>query len=67
MKKLIKVRYNSILMIINRFMKDVYFILYKETLNTDDLIYMMMRYIFINHGVLREIMLNRDKLFILKF
>ena len=67
MKKLIKIRYDSILIITDRLTKYVYFILYKKALNIDDLTYIMMRYIFINHGILREMISDRDKLFILKF
>ena len=60
MKKLINVRYDSILIVMNRLTKYAYFISYKEALNIDDLTYMMMRYIFVNHGISREMVSDRE-------
>jgi hypothetical protein len=61
------VTYDLILVIINRLIKYAYFILYKEGLTTEELVYAFNRNIIINHGILKEIISNRDKLFISNF
>jgi hypothetical protein len=48
-------------------MKYEYFILYLKKSSTEDLAYIFMRYIIINYEILKEIINDRDKLFILKF
>ena len=58
--------YNSILVITDRLTKYRYFILYKESSNTEDLIYVFLRIVVANHGSLEEVILDRDKLFTLK-
>ena len=47
-------------------MKYGYFILYKESLNTEDLVYVFLRIVVINYELLEKVISNRDKLFISK-
>jgi hypothetical protein len=64
---MIKVKYNSILIIINRLTKYAYFILYLESSNTKDLAYTFLRNIIVNYRMLEMIISDQDKLFISKF
>jgi hypothetical protein len=66
-KLIIKVVFDSILVVINRLTKYGYFILYKESSLTEELVYAFNKYIIGNHEILKEIISNRDKLFILRF
>ncbi|KAF0330107.1 hypothetical protein GQ607_002437, partial [Colletotrichum asianum] len=47
--------------------KYTYFILYKEVNNTKEYIYIFPKYIITNYRILKEIILNRDKIFISNF
>ncbi|KAK1495307.1 hypothetical protein CCUS01_13440, partial [Colletotrichum cuscutae] len=47
--------------------KFTYFILYKEFSIIKDLVYIFIKVIFLNYGLLKEIIFNKNKLFILKF
>jgi hypothetical protein len=62
-----ELKYNNILIITDRLTKYTYFINYLKSSNVKDLIYTFLRVIFINHGMLEIIILDQDKLFILKF
>jgi hypothetical protein len=62
-----KVKYDNILVIINRLTKYTYFINYLKSLNVKDLAYTFLRIIFVNHGMPETIISDRDKLFISKF
>jgi hypothetical protein len=64
---LIGVTYNLILVVIDRLIKYVYFISYKEELIVEELIYIFNRNIIANYGILKEIINNRDKLFTFNF
>jgi hypothetical protein len=59
--------YDSILVVIDRLTKYAHFIFYKEGLTAEDLVYAFNRNVIANHGILEEIISNRDKLFISKF
>jgi hypothetical protein len=61
------VTYNLILVIINRLIKYAYFISYKEGLTIEELIYIFNKNIIANYGILKEIINNKDKLFISNF
>jgi hypothetical protein len=61
------VTYNSILVVIDRLTKYAYFILYKEGLIVEELIYTFNRNVITNHGISEEIISNRDKLFTSNF
>ncbi|UQC90002.1 uncharacterized protein CLUP02_15533, partial [Colletotrichum lupini] len=47
--------------------KFTYFILYKKFSIIKNLVYIFIKVIFLNYGLLKKIIFNRDKLFILKF
>ncbi|UQC88652.1 uncharacterized protein CLUP02_14177, partial [Colletotrichum lupini] len=47
--------------------KFTYFIFYKEFNIIKDLIYVFTKVIFLNYSLLKEIIFNKNKLFILKF
>ncbi|KAK1461044.1 hypothetical protein CMEL01_14680, partial [Colletotrichum melonis] len=47
--------------------KFVYFIPYKELSTIKNLIYIFTKVIFSNYGLLKKIIFNKNKLFILKF
>jgi len=59
--------YNSILVITDRLTKYGHFIPYKEASDAIKLAYTFLKVIIVNHGLLEEIILDRDKLFTLKF
>jgi hypothetical protein len=62
-----EVIYDSILVIINRLTKYMYFLLYKEASIAEELAYIFMKTIVANHGVPDEFISDRDKLFKSKF
>jgi hypothetical protein len=64
---MIKVKYNSILVITNQLTKYAYFINYLESSNAKDLAYTFLRTIVANHRMLETIISDQDKLFISKF
>ncbi|KAK1523159.1 hypothetical protein CPAR01_14012, partial [Colletotrichum paranaense] len=47
--------------------KFTYFVFYKNLSIIKDLVYVFTKVILLNYGLLKKIILNRDKLFILKF
>ena len=61
------VMYDLILVIMDRLMKYRHFILYKEASDAIELAYTFLKVVIANHGLLEEIILDRDKLFTLKF
>jgi hypothetical protein len=61
------VEYNSILVIIERLTKYEKFIPYLEASDAKALAYTFVRVILANHGLLEEIISDRDKLFTSKF
>ncbi len=66
-KKVIKIIYDFILIIMNKLIKYRYFLSYKKATFTKDLIYIFLRMIVANHELSDEIISNKDKLFTLKF
>jgi hypothetical protein len=60
-------QHDSILIITDRLTKFGYFLPYKKSSITKKLAYIFLRRIVANHGFLKKIILDRDKLFILKF
>jgi hypothetical protein len=66
-KLITEVVFDSILVIIDRLTKYEYFILYKESLSVEELAYIFNKHIIENHGISKEIINNRDKLFTLRF
>ncbi|KAK1469472.1 hypothetical protein CMEL01_01239, partial [Colletotrichum melonis] len=47
--------------------KFIYFIFYKKLSTIKDLVYIFIKVILSNYGLLKEIIFNKNKLFILKF
>ncbi|OHF04350.1 hypothetical protein CORC01_00202, partial [Colletotrichum orchidophilum] len=47
--------------------KFTYFILYKKVNNIKKLVYTFFKIVIINYGLPKEIVFNKDKLFIIKF
>jgi len=66
-EKVTKTMYDFILIITDRLIKYEYFLSYKKATFAKDLIYTFLRMIIANHELSDEIILNRDKLFTLKF
>ena len=65
-ERLTNVTYNSILVITDKLTKYGYFIPYKESSNTEDLVYVFLRIVVVNYSLPEEVILDRDKLFISK-
>jgi hypothetical protein len=59
--------YDSILVITDRLTKYVYMVLYNESSTAETLLQVFLRIIIANHGMPREIISDRDKLFTSKF
>ena len=67
-KKLImKFRYNLIIIVVNRFIKKVYFILFHEKIRAMKVAYLFEQHIIANHEVSAEIISDKDIWFKLKF
>jgi len=62
-----KVRFDSILIIMNRLMKYMMFILFRETATASVLMYIILWELISNHKLLKKFIINKDKLFISKF
>jgi hypothetical protein len=61
------VKYNSILIVVDRLTKWVYFIPYKETWLAEQLADIVLRYITLVHGWPEEWIIDRDTKFVSKF
>jgi hypothetical protein len=59
------IKYNFILVIMDRLTKYTYIILYLEASIAEDLAYMFLRVVVTNYNALEEIISDRDKFFIL--
>ena len=59
--------YNSIFIIINKFIKQGYFIAYIKEILVKDVVQVYIKEVFIRYGVLAKIILDRDIKFILAF
>jgi hypothetical protein len=64
---IIGIKYNFILIVIDKLTKYIYIILYLEASIAEDLVYMFLRVVIINHNALEEIISDRNKFFILWF
>ena len=60
-------RYNSILVIINRLTKYLHFILYNKTINAKQLSCLVINRLVRNHRLLATFIINKDKLFTLNY
>ena len=59
-KLLIKVTYDLILTIVNWLIKEVWFLLYKKVLNTEELVYIFLQNVTKLQDLSDEIILDRD-------
>jgi hypothetical protein len=59
--------HNSILIIVDKFTKWGYFILYLESIMAEKLLRIYIKEVFVRHRALTKIISNRDKKFILEF
>jgi hypothetical protein len=64
---IIRIKYDSILVITDRLTKYTYMILYLKASIIEDLAYMFLRVIIANYNTLEEMISNRNKFFISKF
>ena len=64
---IIRQEYNSIFIIINKFIKWGYFIAYIKEILVEDIVQTYIKEVFLKYGVLTKIILNRDIKFILAF
>jgi hypothetical protein len=60
-------QHDFILVITDRLTKFGYFLPYREASTAEELVYIFLRKIVANHGLSRKTILDRNKLFILKF
>ncbi|PTB34702.1 hypothetical protein M441DRAFT_155099, partial [Trichoderma asperellum CBS 433.97] len=58
-KPFIKVKYNSIFIVIYCFLKKAYFLLHNKSYTAEDLTYIYIKIIAVNYRLLKEIILNR--------
>jgi len=63
---IIEIKYNVIIVIINKFIKYIYFILWKITIMVKDVIYKILKVIIVNYDMFNKIILNKNKIFIFK-
>ena len=61
------IKYNSILVVVDRLTKYAHFIPWKEKRNAEDLAKMILKKIIANHGIPQSIIFDRDKFFTSKF
>ena len=64
---IIKQEYNSIFIIIDKFIKWGYFIAYIEEISAEDIVQVYVKEVFLKYRVLDKIILNKDTRFILTF
>jgi hypothetical protein len=60
-----RIKYNSILVIIDRLIKYTYIIPYLKANIVEDLVYAFLRIVVANYSILEEIISDKDKFFIL--
>ena len=64
---IIGVEYNIILVIVDKYIKWGYFIIYIEAITAKDLARIYIKEVFIRYRLLKKIVLDRDLKFILEF
>ena len=60
-------KYNSILVIVDKFTKWGYFIVYLKSILVEELLRIYIKKVFIKYKILTKIISNRDRKFILNF
>jgi hypothetical protein len=61
------IKYDFILVVIDRLTKYIYMILYLEASTVENLAYIFLRVVVANHNALEKIISDRNKFFILRF
>jgi hypothetical protein len=64
---IIGIKYNFILVVIDRLIKYTYIVPYLKANIAEDLAYIFLRVIVVNHSVLEKIISDRNKFFISRF
>ena len=62
-----KFKHDSIIIIVNKFIKKPYFVSFYEKMRAEKIAYLFKQHIIANHEVSTEIISNRDTQFRLKF
>jgi hypothetical protein len=62
-----RIKYDSILVIMDKLIKYTYIILYLEASTAEDLAYTFLRVVVANHNALEEMISDRNKFFISRF
>ena len=66
-ESIIKFKYDSIMIVMNKFIKKAYFVLFHEEMRAEKIIYLFERHIIANHKISTEIISNRNTRFRSKF
>ena len=59
-KSVIKFKYDSIMIVIDRFIKKTYFVLFHEKMRAEKMIYLFEQYIIANHKVFTEMISDKN-------
>ena len=59
--------YDSILIIVNKFLKYAHFIVFKKTYNAEQLKYIILNKLICYHGIFKKITNDKNKLFIFNY
>jgi hypothetical protein len=62
-----RIKYDFILVVMDRLIKYIYIILYLEASTAEDLAYMFLKIVVANYSALEKIISDRDKFFISRF
>ena len=62
-----KNKFNSILVIVDKLTKYIILILYKKTYNTEQLGFLLLNYLIKNYNISKDIIFDRNKLFISRY
>jgi hypothetical protein len=62
-----RIKYDFILVVINRLIKYIYIILYLKASIAKNLVYIFLRVVVTNYNALEEMISDRNKFFILRF
>ena len=66
-KSITKFEYNSIMIVINKFTKKVYFVLFHEKMSAEKVAYLFKQHIVTNHKISAEIIFEKNIQFRSKF
>ena len=66
-KSITKFEYDSIMIIVNRFIKKAYFVSFHKEMKVKKVVYLFERHIITNHEISTKIIFNRNTRFRLKF